>query len=301
MIVDDGTLKVHYDGKNENLVKHQMNAKSVSTSINAIDTLYKEAYKELNKLHKHNVETEIFIEGGFQEGSLWWLFKIFNKEQEQQIRIDSSNNTNLVNQAISKVIDIIKSISINSADIVISEVDDGYAVEIDNKPVIINDLQCALLTNEKIRKALSDLVTPLNEEGIEELTISTLDNSFDEIKILKKEKNSLLVARKHREIVDTGKVEGLFYAEDLSYNPSSKWKFVSVSNPLESFSAVIVDPDFLQAVATNHEKFSKDDILELKGTWIKEKKKYTGNLSTIYTIIEVTNHIPSEKRQRDLL
>jgi hypothetical protein len=278
-----------------------MDAKYVSTSISAINTLYKEAYRELNNIHNHKVETEVFIEGGFQEGSLWWLFRIFNKEQEQQIRLDETKNSCLVNRAISTVISIIKRISVNSVDIVITEVEEGYEVEIDNSPVVIDELACALLTNEKVRMALSDLATPLNEEGIDELTISETNGRLDEIKITQKDKNNIIVARKHRQILETGEVQGLFYAEDLSYNPHSKWKFISASNPQVSFFAVIVDPIFLRALATNNEKFSKDDVLELRGTWVKEKKKYTGKIVTTYTIIEVTNHIPSEERQRDLL
>jgi len=301
MLANEGTLKVHYGGDNDHLIHHQMNAKLVSKSINAVDVLYCEAFKEINKIYKHKVETEVYIEGGFQEGSLWWLCKIFGREAEQQNNTNDKSNYSLVSLAIEKVVSLLKLIPIEQVEIVITETNEGYELVVDNEKVVLDELECAFLTNEKIRGAISDLASPLNEKGIDSLTISDLNYSERSINISNSDKHNLIVKRKHKQIVETGTVEGLFYVEDLSYNPRSKWKLISESSPTYSISAVITDPVFLKAVADNKEKFSKDDLLSIKGTWYKEKSKLTGKINSIYTIIEVEEHVKYEERQWKLL
>ncbi len=301
MLVNEGTLKVHYDGDNEHLIQHQMNAKLVSKSINAVDVLYCEAFKEINKIYKHKVETEVFIEGGFQEGSLWWLCKIFGIEREQQQDTNDKSSYSLVSVAIERVISLLKLIPIEQVEIIITETIEGYELIVENEKVVINELECAFLTNEKIRGAISDLASPLNENGIDTLTISDFSHSENTIKVSNLDKHNLIVKRKHKQIVETGTICGLFYVEDLSYNPHSKWKLISESNPSYSINAVITDPTFLKAVADNKEKFSKDDLLNIQGTWYKEKAKLTGKITSTYTIIEVKEHVKYEERQWKLL
>jgi hypothetical protein len=296
MRVDNGILKVHYDGNNEYLNNHQMNAKFVSKSIKAIDTLYCEAFTEMNKIYNHNVKTEVYIEGGFNEGSIWWLCRIFGIEREQQNNLDSSDNRSLVSFAVDRIISIIKKFPVDDAEIIITETTNGYEVLVDNERVTIDELECALLTNEKIRNALSDLASPLNEDGIDSLTISDLISPENQIKITKSDKHNLIVSRKHKQIVDDGIIDGLYYAENLSYNPHSKWKLVSLLDPKVKINATIIDPVFLKTVA-NNQKFSKNDVLNVKGSWYKEKSRLTGKISSTYTIIEVRDHVRQEDKQ----
>jgi hypothetical protein len=302
MALEEGTLKIHYDGKGVLLKQHQMKAKSVSKSILAIETIYVEAFKESNRIFKSKYSTEVFLEGGFQEGSLWWILKIFGKEDESQIRLENhKSGFSIISSALNKAVETLKVLSFESAEIVIRETEDGYEVDVDGENVLLNEVECAILTNEKIRSALSDLAKPLSDEGVDTLTIENYTNPEDSIKVNNSDKDNLIINRKHKYIVDEGKNEGLFYIETLSYNPKSKWKLVSHDDPTFTLSATIVDPIFLKRVSDNTEKFSKDDLLDVAVNWYKEKSKLTGNVTTTNTIVEVKNHVPFEDRQWKLL
>jgi len=301
MIVTEGSLEIHYGGLNENLSKHQMNAKLVAKSISAIDSLYCEAFNEANKLFKNNVKTEVYIEGGFKEGSIWWLCRIFGKQNEQQLNIYKNENQSFVSSAIQKVFSILKLIPVEEVDISITETNDGYEIIINDEPIKLDEYEASLLSNTKIRAAISDLASPLNEEGIDSLTITDLADSHNTIKVSDSDKHGLIVLRKHKHILDFGTVEGLYYVEDLSYNPLSTWKLISHSNPSLSITAKITDPAFLKSVSDNNENFSKDDLLLVKGSWYKQKHKYSGKTSTIYTITEVEDHIKYNQKQWKLV
>ena len=301
MAIEEGTLKVHYDGEGALLKKHRMKAKSVSKSILAIETIYIEAFNESNRVLRSKYNTDVFVEGGFQDGSLWWVLKIFGKEEESQKRFEHKSGFSTISSAINKAIEVLKIMPFEKSEIVIRETTNGYKVDIDGKHVLLDEVECAILTNEKIRTALSDLAKPLSEEGVDTLTIENYTNPANSIKLTNSDKDNLIISRKHKYIVDEGRTEGIFFVENLSYNPKSKWKLISHDDPNMTLSATIVDPTFLKRVSENTEKFSKDDLLEVVVNWYKEKSKLTGNITTINTIVEVRNHVPYEDRQRKLL
>lgn len=178
---------------------------------------------------------------------------------------------------------------------------DGFEIDINGERVILDELQCAILTNPKIRSAISDIATPLTEDGIDTLIIDHGISSCPNIKITKEDKNNLVLKRSHKHIVEEGEIFGFYYVETLSYNPSSKWKLISKDNPSNSLTAYITDAKFLKRVSDNQEKFSKDDLLEVEGVWYKEKAKLTGKATVNYTITKVKDHIPAEDRQWKLL
>ncbi|WP_299662714.1 hypothetical protein [uncultured Psychromonas sp.] len=301
MASEEGTLKVRYDGQGSMIKNHQMNAKSVSKSILAIETIYTEAVNESNRIFNSRHTTNVVLSGGFQDGSLWWLLKVFGKEDESQIQFNHKSNFSVVSAAINKAVETLKLISLESAEIIIRETPDGYEVDIDGKNVVLDEIECAVLTNEKIRSALSDLAMPLVDDGIDTLIVENQTSPNDSIKITDTDKENLLIKRKHKHIVDEGEAEGFFYIETLSYNPRSKWKLVSNKDPSISLSATIADSAFLKRVSDNTEKFSKDDLLYVVVNWYKEKSKLTGKVLTVSTIIEVREHVPFENRQRNLL
>ncbi|WP_217648532.1 hypothetical protein [Halomonas sp. QHL1] len=174
-------------------------------------------------------------------------------------------------------------------------------IEVDGELVILDEVECAILTNEKIRSGFSDLAFPLENNGIDSLDIDNVTNSDFSLHIDKESCRKFIVRRRHKHIVGQGESRGFFYVDTLSYNPKSKWKFVSKEDPGFSFSAIITDVLFLKRVSDNSEKFSKDDLLEISFSWYKEKSKLTGKVSSVYTVDEVKNHIPVEDRQWKLV
>lgn len=301
MILDNESVKIHYDGEGERIKSHQMKASFVSGSIKAIETIYLESYKEANKIYQSKISTEVMLEGGFCEGSLWWLMKLFNSESESQQSLQDKPVYSSVTNAVSRVINLLKQMDLSTTEIVIKNTSDGYEINVDGEHVILDELQCAILTNPKIRAALSDLAMPLTEDGIDKLTITDGSSKEPSVIVNKEQKENLIIKRNHKHIIEEGEIEGFYYIDTLSYNPKSKWKLISYDNPTISIIVLITDPKFLKRVSDNAETFSKDDLLEVKGVWYKEKTKLTGKCTDNYTVLEVKDHIPAEDRQWKLI
>lgn len=300
-LINNQSVKIHYDGSGKRIRSHQMKASYVSASIEGFDTIYREAYKEANRIYKSKINTEILLEGGFQEGSLWWWLKLFTSESESQQSIETVSVSRTVLNSIQCAINLLRQMDLTTTEIVIKDTADGFEVDIDGERVVLDELQCAILTNPKIRSAISDIATPLTEDGIDTLTIDHGISSCPKIQITKEDKNNLVLRRSHKHIVEEGEIFGFYYIETLSYNPRSKWKLISKDNPSNSVTVSITDPKFLKRVSDNQEKFSKDDLLEVEGVWYKEKTKLTGKATVNYTITKVKDHIPAEDKQWKLL
>jgi hypothetical protein len=300
-LINNQSVKIHYDGSGKRIRSHQMKASYVSASIEGFDTIYREAYKEANRIYKSKINTEIMLEGGFQEGSLWWWLKLFTSESESQQSIETVSVSRTVLNSIQYAINLLRQMDLTITEIVIKDTADGFEVDIDGERVVLDELQCAILTNPKIRSAISDIATPLTEDGIDTLTIDHGISSCPKIQITKEDKNNLVLRRSHKHIVEEGEIFGFYYVETLSYNPRSKWKLISKDNPSNSVTVSITDPKFLKRVSDNQEKFSKDDLLEVEGVWYKEKTKLTGKATVNYTITKVKDHIPAEEKQWKLL
>ncbi|MFM1640189.1 hypothetical protein [Aeromonas salmonicida] len=300
-LINYQTVKVSYDGKGERIQSHQMKASYVSSSINGLDIIYKEAFKEANKIYKSQIKMDTLLEGGFQEGSLWWLLKLFTREAESQISINKKSITNSVIQSIQSAINLLKQMDMSTTEIIIKDTSNGYEIDIDGEMVILDELQCAILTNPKIRAAISEIAAPLTEDGIDSLTIEHGIAICPNINITKEDNKNLVIKRSHKHIIEEGEISGFYYVETLSYNPKAKWKLISKDNPTNSITVVITDPKFLKRVSDNQERFSKDDLLKIDGVWYKEKIKLTGKTSINYTVTNVREHIPAEERQWKLL
>ncbi|EKH9202478.1 hypothetical protein P3394_19370 [Vibrio parahaemolyticus] len=295
------SVKIHYDGEGQRIRQHQMKASYVAGSITGLETIYSEAFKEANRIFKSKVSTEVLLEGGFKEGSLWWLLKLFTSESESQQSITKKSINDMVYSSVSKVINLLKQMDLSTTEIVIKESPDGYLIDIDGERVVLDELQCAILTNPKIRSAISDIAMPLTEDGVDTLTINQGTSQAQKININQDDKNNLIIRRKHKHIVDDGEVFGFFYVDTLSYNPRSKWKLIDRDNPARSITVMITDPKFLKRVSDSKEKFAKDDLLEIEGVWYKEKTKLTGNSTVNYTVTKVKQHIPAEDKQWKLI
>ncbi|GGA83411.1 hypothetical protein GCM10011369_26750 [Neiella marina] len=295
------SIKIHYNGSGDKIKQHQMKVSLVTSSMSGLETIYLEAFKEANRIYSSHISTEALLSGGFRDGSLWWLIKLFTKESESQQSFETSSIYGAICAALNKTIELLKNMDLSTTEIVIKQGKQGYSIDIDGDRVELNELECAILTNPKIRAAISDISTPLTEEGIDSLTINQGAKEHPLITVTKEDKEKLVIRRNHKHVVDEGKIFGFFYVENLSYNPKAKWKLIDRDNPARSLTALIVDPVFLKRVSDNQEKFSKDDLLEVDGVWYKEKTKLTGKTITNYTITKVIQHIPVEDKQWKLM
>ncbi|WP_217648533.1 hypothetical protein [Halomonas sp. QHL1] len=109
MYFEEGVIKVRYDGDGGMMNNHQMNAGDVARSIKAMEIIYVEAFRESNKIFKTNINAEVILEAGFQEGSLWWLLKMIGKSNEEQKAFGSKTSFLAISEAIKKYSKLLKS------------------------------------------------------------------------------------------------------------------------------------------------------------------------------------------------
>ena len=298
----DDNFTVHYDGNGERIALHQMDGAQVSRSILALVTLYDESFKEANKLYKTKIVSKVYVEGGMQPGSLKWLMRLIANDTGSQILLNEKTPLKQrVLNSISKTIELIRTMDLSTTDIVIHETDSGFSVIIDNEFVEIDDMQCAILTNDKIRGALASLASPLDGNELDTLTISSSHDFISEFKITSEDRIKFVQKRKHTKIVADGEFSGFYYIDTLSYSPKSKWLLINKDKPKESINGLIIDTAFLARVSENKEKFSKDDLLEVEGKWYEEKSKLTAKPKRTYHITNVKQHISVGDNQWDLI
>lgn len=299
-------LNINYDGNGELISSHQMDSELVADSLKAINVLYKQSFMEAQKLLNDRLDISLFVdarkhEQTFQEGSLKWLLRLVGSQPESQSNLGQDIPTFFrVQQAIKNTIQILKRFRYDDAVIKVNQTRDGYSIEVDGESVSLNDFEYALLTNEEIRKAISNLSQPLLVNGIDSFSLSSSSLS-DGFSISREDAINLVVHRQHKIIVDEGEFEDTFYIENLSYNPESKWRLISTKDKNRAVSGIITDSSFLKRVSLNQEKFAKDDLIRAKVNYILQKSKLTGNTVYTYTITDILEHIPVRGSQGKLI
>ncbi|MDO6581587.1 hypothetical protein Q4491_09540 [Photobacterium sp. 2_MG-2023] len=291
------SIQVHYDGNGEDIKSHLMPSLLVASSVKAFDALCTEAFKEANRVYNCKVETGTYIEGGFDKGSLKWLQKLVTSQNEAQIETDGCSIQLRVTQAISKAVHILLRIDTSIPEIVIKEGKDGFEVELGDKNIVADELVCSLITNSKVRKAISELAKPLALEGIDKLTIQSCTSSFSDIEVNKDAAVNLTQKREHFYVVEDGNFTGFYRVEDLSYNPQKAWKFISIEKPSDTFNGTIDDEQFWSSVAANEERFARDDVMKLSVSWKKCRKSLTARASTTYVVTSIEHYEGEQMEQ----
>jgi hypothetical protein len=297
-------LNISYDGDGELIVNHSMDSQLVASSILALNSIYKEAFSEARKIYNDKLDVTLYLDAnkdseGFEKGSLKWLLRLVGLQSETQTNIENVVYFKKVQQAIVKIVEVLKRLHFDDAVIKITQTKDGYELEIDNENVLLDEIEYAILSNENIRVGLAKLSEPLLKDGIETFDLgSNSDGSFS---INKEEAKNLYIKRSHKTILDEGQFEDVFYIETLSYNPEAKWKLISTTDKKKTISATIIDTHFLKRVSLNQEKFSKDDLLKARISYYAQKAKYTGKTVYTYSIIEILEHIPVSGDQGKLI
>ncbi|MVE71730.1 hypothetical protein D6U60_19085, partial [Vibrio cholerae] len=70
-----------------------------------------------------------------------------------------SLNFSVIN-SIQSAINILRQMDLSTTEILIKDTSDGFEIDINGERVVLDELQCAILTNPKIRSAISDIAAP---------------------------------------------------------------------------------------------------------------------------------------------
>ena len=141
--------------------------------------------------------------------------------------------------------------------------------------------------NAGIRNALSGLVRPVKEEGIEKFEIRGNDDAVIEISEADVE---YFDAPQSQELILDETRRHAFSIVSLAFRPGNKWR---LTDGQATFSVSMMDEGFQYRVDNNELAFSKDDVLVCDMRTVQWQTHQ--GLKTEYEIVAVNRHLPARQ------
>lgn len=141
-----------------------------------------------------------------------------------------------------------------------------------------------LYRSTKLRKALNDVMAPLDRDGIDEFAVTDKPQSKRFVSVQKFERDYFVAPSAVIEELDTTETETNLQLVSISFRQDNKWRFSEGDQP---FYANIVDQAFLERVQEN-ESFSAGDRLKVKLR--RSQRLVDGVLKVDCEIVEVLDH-----------
>lgn len=142
-----------------------------------------------------------------------------------------------------------------------------------------------LYQNHKIHEAFKDVLSPLEQEGIDEFAVTDLEQTSRFMVINETEVPFFEPPKEEDEILADDEVKMNLQVVSLSFEGNYKWRF---SDGNSIFNADVEDEEFLRRVQSGEAAFAKGDIIKArlhKLQYIKGE-----NMKTEYRILEVLEH-----------
>lgn len=141
-----------------------------------------------------------------------------------------------------------------------------------------------LYRSTKLRKALNDVMAPLDRDGIDEFAVTDAPQSARFVSVQKSEREYFAAPTSVIEQLDTAETVTNLQLVSVSFRQDNKWRFSEGDQP---FYANITDKAFLERVQDN-ETFSAGDRLKVKLQ--RTQRLVDGTLKVDYDIVEVLDH-----------
>ena len=282
-----------YDGKA--LENHEINPRDLSIALNAINDLFTNADRIVNK---GKTKAEIKVKASFETG----CFKInFSSSQSilEQTRglfisdevvaiLNAGELLGLIFGTATGLICLIKFLKGKKPDKIQENEDKFFSIWKDGKTLKFEKEVMELYKDYKLRKSFEDLVSPLIKDGIDDLAIKEYGKEDYLCQITKDEKDWFLCPDSKEEEIDQPKVfETYISIINLSFKEGNKW-FVNDGN--ESFYIIVEDKNFLKRIDDSMVKFSKGDLLKIKIRKVQFYNFDKKSLRSEYFVEKVLEH-----------
>lgn len=157
-------------------------------------------------------------------------------------------------------------------------------VELDDEHIEIERQIIDLYRQFKLRRALEDVLKPLEQEGINEFAVTNKPQTERFVTVSKEERFYFSAPSSEPEILSEEEVEMNLQLVTVSFREDNKWRFYDGST---AFYAQVQDHNFLKQVQGN-EPFSSGDILRAR---LRRTQYLSGEtMKTEYTLLEVLEH-----------
>ena len=242
------------------LVKSDFQAGSFHVNLDVVQSLYEQMKSLLGgdaATAAANLITFLGFTGGIGMGLLKLLKKLRGRQPRRLIILENGN--------------------------VRVELEEG-ALEV---PREVIDLYRDLDT----RKAVADLVRPLERDGIDLIAFSSSDSEPAET-VTKEDAPSFTVVPEapEEQIVSEERI-AFFSIVAVTFKDGNKWR---LSDGQNTIGVTMADDEFLGRVNHNEVAFAKGDILRCR--LLTEQWRTTESLRTEYTVLEVLEHISAARQ-----
>ena len=294
-------LQLVYDG--DALKNHEIEAYDLSRALIGISSLFQEANREINN---DKTTVKINIKANFKEGSFGIDFDvaysfftglkhIFNSEYVGAILNASDIFKLLFGSGVAGCVGVVQLIKhLKGKKLTkenIQKQDDSIIIKIDDEQFRTIQKVLDLYDNQKIRKALEDMASPVKKEGIDKAFIKHGKEFTD---IVDKDSISYFDCPPITKIDmdNTNKYETQVSIVTLSFTKNIKWRF---NDGQSSFNARIEDELFWKDIQFSKVNFSKDDILKVLIRREQYLMEETNKLKINHYIEKILQHKKSKK------
>lgn len=164
-------------------------------------------------------------------------------------------------------------------------------IETDSGSVTITKLEWELLQSPKIRKAIYDILKPLEKEGVEKVEFKSAEGKSETVK--KPEINYFVPpAAQIEPLPEMPFREPYVNVVHMWFKGENKWKFSEGGN---EWTAEIKDQKFLDEIRMGHRVINANDFLKVR---VKQTQFREG--STIHSTYEILQVLEHKKAYREI-
>lgn len=164
----------------------------------------------------------------------------------------------------------------------------NFRVIVESDSVDVEEAVINLLRNYQLRRALEDVVKPLQRDGIE--TVAVQESLDAEPLVISKPEAAWFAAPPPQdELLEENESILLLQLVSISFKEDNKWRF---SDGSTTFYAAMLDDRFQRRVDADEVRFAKNDILKVR----LRRSQYldtAGNMRTEAHVTEVMEHRPA--------
>ncbi|WJJ93419.1 hypothetical protein [Neopusillimonas aromaticivorans] len=290
------TFHVLYDGPA--LANHEMNVRDLAPALLALGQVLEEANAAIND---GRAQVSVQVKASFKTGCFGIELDVTQSLIQQiHLAFSSENVANAKNllewiglisgataftgATINNLFRFLKWLKNRKINKVVLLDNGNVRVVLDDEAVDVEAKVIALFRQARLRKALEDVLKPVEREGIDEFAVTNQQQSERFFTISKHELRYFSAPDEQPEMLAEDEVEMNLQLVNVAFREDNKWRF---SDGNSTFYAQVEDVDFLNKVQSN-EPFARGDILKAR---LRRVQSLSGEtMKTEYIVLKVQEH-----------